>query len=89
MSKNPLFVVTPEEADEINAGSDWSFEIGYKELIYAVGMKHPNETRHETALRYIKQAEDRKLGAAKETQLPCAWDFYTNTDSAVWSSQPA
>lgn len=29
----------------------------YYELIYAVGNKYPNETRHETALRYIKQAE--------------------------------
>jgi hypothetical protein len=29
----------------------------YNELIYAVGNKYPNETRHETALRYIKQAE--------------------------------
>ena len=29
----------------------------YQELIYAVGKKYPNETRHETALRYIRQAE--------------------------------
>ena len=29
----------------------------YWELIYAVGIKHPNETRHETALRYIRDAE--------------------------------
>ena len=30
----------------------------YDELLFAVGMKHPNETRHETALRYIRQAEN-------------------------------
>lgn len=29
----------------------------YLELIMAVARKYPNETRHETALRYIRQAE--------------------------------
>ena len=29
----------------------------YNELLLAVEEKHPNETRHETALRYIKEAE--------------------------------
>lgn len=29
----------------------------YSELIMAVACKFPNETRHETALRYIQQAE--------------------------------
>lgn len=29
----------------------------YNELLYAVGNKYPNESRHQTALRYIKQAE--------------------------------
>ena len=29
----------------------------YSELIFAVGNKYQGETRHETALRYIKQAE--------------------------------
>lgn len=32
-------------------------ELRYEELIMAVGNKYPNETRHETALRYIRQAE--------------------------------
>ena len=35
----------------------------YQELIYAVSMKWPNETRHETALKYIKQAESTDLNA--------------------------
>ena len=30
----------------------------YQELIYNIGNKYPNETRHETALRYIRQAEN-------------------------------
>ena len=29
----------------------------YEELIFAVGNKCPGETRHQTALRYIQQAE--------------------------------
>jgi hypothetical protein len=29
----------------------------YHELLFAVAKAHPNETRHQTALRYIQQAE--------------------------------
>ena len=29
----------------------------YNELLFAVGKKYSNETRHQTALRYIRQAE--------------------------------
>jgi len=29
----------------------------YEELLYAVGNKWPNESRHQTALRYIRAAE--------------------------------
>jgi hypothetical protein len=32
-------------------------EKAYDELIYAVGNKYDDETRHQTALRYIQQAE--------------------------------
>jgi hypothetical protein len=32
----------------------------YMELIYAVATKHPNETRHQTALRYIMQRESQQ-----------------------------
>ena len=35
----------------------------YQELIMAVGNKHEGETRHQTALRYIKQAEQLPLPA--------------------------
>lgn len=33
----------------------------YNELIYAVASKYPNETRHQTALRYIKEMEKSEL----------------------------
>ena len=46
------------------------FSRRYEELIFAVAIKHPGETRHETALRYIRQAEGPGSSAAlaaKET----------------------
>lgn len=39
----------------------------YYELIYAVGKRYPNESRHQTALRYITEAENRDYGPAKST----------------------
>lgn len=36
----------------------------YHELLYAVARKFPDETRHETALRYIKEAEERSCDSA-------------------------
>lgn len=33
------------------------FKTKYHELLWAVGKKYPDETRHHTALRYINQAE--------------------------------
>lgn len=38
----------------------------YNELIYNVCNKFPNETRHETALRYIKNAETLSSDASQE-----------------------
>lgn len=38
----------------------------YMELLYAVASKFPNETRHQTALRYIKNSESHNDMAAKE-----------------------
>jgi hypothetical protein len=41
----------------------------YYELLYAVARKFPNETRHETALRYIREAETRATdGSVKDSQ---------------------
>ena len=41
----------------------------YCELLYAVGNKYPGETRHQTALRYIQQAET-TTGAALASEEP-------------------
>ncbi len=41
----------------------------YDELIYAVGMKHPNETRHQTALKYIRRAEMPSTDEAKQATI--------------------
>lgn len=38
----------------------------YSELLYAVENKYPNENRHETALRYIKQMQSGTLTAQQE-----------------------
>ena len=40
----------------------------YNELLFAVGNAYPNETRHQTALRYITQAETTAYDAAREVQ---------------------
>jgi hypothetical protein len=40
----------------------------YDELIYAVGRKFPNETRHQTALRYINSAEE---GSKESQEVKC------------------
>lgn len=37
----------------------------YDELLYAVGNKYPGETRHQTALRYIQQAEAPRISATQ------------------------
>ena len=42
--------------------------VKYDELLLQVENKHPNESRHETALRYIRQAENKShqsCGAGK------------------------
>ncbi len=39
-------------------------EIKYHELLFNVGSKFADETRHQTALRYIRQMENDMLGAA-------------------------
>jgi hypothetical protein len=41
-------------------------EARYNELIYAVERVHPEETRHETALRYIQEAEQRANGSGED-----------------------
>lgn len=49
----------------------------YNELLYAVASKFPGESRHETALRYIRQAEHRDSGP-----------YTTSTSSAAGEEEP-
>ena len=42
----------------------------YKELIYAVANKFPGESRHQTALRYIRNAEKGSDNAAMQEDTP-------------------
>ena len=49
-------VPSPREATLPDAAGER--ERLYEELLFAVGNKYPNETRHQTALRYIRQAEE-------------------------------
>ena len=37
----------------------------YDELIMFVATKHPDESRHETAMRYIMERENKNLGPAQ------------------------
>jgi hypothetical protein len=41
----------------------------YQELLYAVACKYPGESRHETALRYIRERESREVAPSSETAL--------------------
>lgn len=45
------------------------YEALYHELLFAVGNKYSNESRHETALRYIRNAErpERYTGSTTTT----------------------
>ena len=45
--------------DELAACREQAIDAArYHELLFAVGNKYPGETRHQTALRYIRQMED-------------------------------
>jgi hypothetical protein len=41
----------------------------YNELLYSVGNKYPDESRHETALRYIRNAEKPTDNVAHQAAL--------------------
>jgi len=38
----------------------------YNELLFSVGKKYPNESRHDTALRYIRESDFGTIADAKE-----------------------
>jgi hypothetical protein len=49
--------VTPKNVDMRNQPTECEAEHKYNELIMQVSKVHPGETRHQTALRYIRDAE--------------------------------
>ena len=51
----------------------------YYELLYAVENKFPEETRHETALRYIKRAE----GDGIDPEIKKVYDHWKKNDGIV------
>ena len=61
----------------------------YFELILAVGMKHPNESRHQTALRYIRQAEESSGPAMHVASTTNVAQGDVRVDPVVTSEPPA
>ena len=59
----PADTPTPSAGEEVQAVSAL-----YQELLMAVVRKWPNESRHETALRYIREAERQEATTAKSTK---------------------
>ena len=66
-SENTITLVMQCEDYKVSAGTHWLSTVPpqrkpltddlYNELLFAVENKYTDETRHQTALRYIKQAE--------------------------------
>ena len=54
--RGPVSYSTYQEAKDRIAELE-VVEEKYRELLYQVSCKFPNETRHETALRYLKERE--------------------------------
>jgi hypothetical protein len=52
----------PCSASELTSQPERPLADRYNELLYAVARKFPGESRHETALRYIRQAEEVHAG---------------------------
>lgn len=76
-------------AAERPASSD--YQALYHELLFAVGNKYPNESRHETALRYIRRAEEGSNEAKSSAPRPplgrCDENMYGCSPCPKCSSQ--
>ncbi len=75
-------------SSESNRGEVDKIETKYHELLYAVGQKYPGESRHETALRYIKEAElgetpKAGFGSAFDGTLKTSMDGFPKYDGSV------
>lgn len=62
-AKSIISMCQEQQAEEIQ-----SLKSKYHELLYQVAKKFPDESRHETALRYIRQAENHDNGPEKVDQ---------------------
>jgi len=60
--------------EEKTLGPNWKRDddiaMRYNELLYAVGNKYPGETRHQTALRYIRNAEKPSTETSQVANVP-------------------
>ena len=65
-AKAALFVEQGDEIERLRKERDALVQ-KYNELIMTVATKCPGETRHETALRYILESENRDCGVGMET----------------------
>lgn len=56
----------PEDSENSEYESLEEIKQKYHELLYAVAKKYAGETRHQTALRYIKECEEESCDAARD-----------------------
>lgn len=54
----------------ISNDAQMDYKALYFELLYAVGRKYPGESRHQTALRYIRRSEEGKYTEPAASQEP-------------------
>jgi hypothetical protein len=62
--------VQPEPVPLPDAAPSPDFKALYYELLLAVGHKYPGESRHETAMRYIRRAEQSGGPASSASPAP-------------------
>jgi hypothetical protein len=66
LRKNGFVIVSKEQWDSL---TECDFKERYRDLIYAVENKYPNETRFQTALRLIKTGQ--QGGHDTNAEMPC------------------
>ena len=64
-----------ELVPETSSEGEQNYEALYHELLFAVAKKFPGESRHDTALRYIRQSEAGEALNALDTYLAAGRDF--------------
>ena len=76
--------------NELDCLTNEEIKHNYYELLYAVCRKFQNETRHQTALRYIKEAEEVKSNVASEVKsnISKEWIDPKIANSFEWNATP-